>query len=232
MSNNSVGRKLRLLGLGTVQDLLDKLIDMNSLPVVRQHLRDLKDHRDKVANMAAAAEGDKRHYEDQALRFAGQVEGLQGAIETLLGDDNPDNDKLTESMAVDLVSAEEAKATAAALYEEAVETDAALDQALGKIDTLIASLARQIEQLEMLQRRADQKRQTAKAVKNAIGAVGDVDDVSIGQLLEKKRREAATADVVLEQALSNLGEATRDETREGMAQARLAEIKARLNAAG
>ncbi|MEK7566941.1 MAG: PspA/IM30 family protein, partial [Patescibacteria group bacterium] len=62
-------KKFRDLGLASIHSLLDKAIDLNSVAVVKQHVRDLENALSELENGAAEAAGYVRTLNREAIEL-------------------------------------------------------------------------------------------------------------------------------------------------------------------
>jgi phage shock protein A len=201
MATDSIFAKIRLVTLGNIHQLLNKMVDLNNIAAVEQHLRDLRNSLDGLENDAAQAEGQKRYVAKRLAGKQGEVAGLLTSIRTIQGDANPDNDHLAKAMAVKAVGLNKEIEALKVEDEDAKATDLAMDKAVSLLTASVTSFDSQLNRLRSLAESTKNKTRAAEAL-NAVAAVtanGDglqLDNVSARI---QKAAETADADVLLAQ---------------------------------
>src|SRR5258708_40052018 len=92
--------KLRVVTLGTVHDLLDKAIDLNSPSVIRQYTRDLEDALDRMKQEAVNQAGTVRTLQREKVELGDRIKTTEATIQRLVQQGHED---LARPKAADLV---------------------------------------------------------------------------------------------------------------------------------
>jgi phage shock protein A len=223
--NDTIFAKIRRITLGNIHTLLNKVIDLNSIADIEQHLRDLNQAKTDLALEAAGAEGRKRHVTKTLARKEGEAVGIDASIRTILGDANPDNDHLTKAMAVALLGVTSEVADLKTELDEAKATDLALDETVSQMTALVVSLDSQLARLRAKEESTKAKEKAADALQRASQVTGAGQGLKLDNVIERIEVRAETADAKLETAMANMKVAADTNVQMGEAEALLIKIK-------
>jgi phage shock protein A len=222
--SESIFAKIRLVTLGNIHQLINKVIDLNSIAAVEQHVRDLENALEDLEASAAQAEGHKRFIVKQLAGKVGEKSGVDASINLIRNDGNPDNDYMVKSLAVKAVSLKRAIDGFQSQKEDAEKTDQMIDEAVGQMKALLESLGGKLAHLRQLDADAKAKEKAAASLKQAssVAAAGTGFDVdSIENRIEER---AHTADAKFEQAMGTLNVAASADLQLAEAEAYLAQM--------
>lgn len=200
--------KLRAVTLGTVHDLLDKAIDMNSPSVLRQYVRDLEDAQDKLSTLAAEQAGGVRTYVREISELDAKIDVGKKTITKLLATGHPDLAKIKGS---EVLALQDQRKDKAAALDAQRTTSQRLDEAVSKLNGKHATMVVQLRQLESLDRDTKAKEQAGRTLQMAGRLVSGGADVSVDDISSKMR---ARNDVASEKFSRAMGDVTVPENPE------------------
>ena len=157
--------KLRVLTLGSINDLLDKAIDLNSPTVVRQYTRDLEDALDRMKNEAVVQAGTVRTLQREKLELDARIKTTEATIQHLVQAGHPD---LARPKAADLVRMRTQFAQADPGIETATKSSHDIDQAVANLEVKHNEMVARVHELERLDRDTKSRNAAATAL-NAAG---------------------------------------------------------------
>lgn len=230
--SESIISKIRLITLGNVHQLLNQLIDLNSIAAVEQYLRDLEEALEDLEGDASEAEGRKRHMLKLRNVKQGELNGLNDSITLILTDGNPANDHLTEAMGVKAVGIRNALQTLEAQVSDATEADTLIDAAVSKLQAKVQAMKDQLNNLRLLEESTKAKERGAAALTAAAKVLGEGEGVNVDNVTARIQERAATADVKLEKALGTMNQAAAEDTQLGEGAAYIEEMRRKLGIAG
>lgn len=219
--------KLRLVTLGTIHDLLDKAIDMNSPTALRQYVRDLEDAADKMRNEAAVQAGSLRTLKRDRETAARKVELLRIQTQAVLAGPTAtaaSTVTLARSNASLIITLQKSVDAADSSITTQTQTSQQLDQAVAALDAKHTEMVTRVHQLEMLDRQTKAKESGAGAMKLAQSALGNGADNSIDDLANKMQARADVADEKFDRALAGFHDAAADPAHEDDVAALLADL--------
>lgn len=224
----SLLQKVRVGLLTAAHGLVDAVIDMNSVGAVRQFIRDLEGSLDQLREATAEAIAYTRSLAREQSQLRAQIEELDGNIELILTDGNPDNDHLTTAMETKLMGLE---ARRDQLNEESMSADTTANQLQGAVAQLEArhtAMVNQLQQLQALDRASKARELAAATMTKASRAMSAGADASVDDVADKIRRRADVAGVKFEQAMGDLGNQVDKDVTLAEAKARIEARKAKL----
>lgn len=205
--------KVSALFMGNLHALVDKAIDMNSIPVVKQHIRQLENARNDIASQTAIQTGRVNSLRSEIGRIEQELKVANDNIDLLLGDSDPTNDARAVTIQLRVNGLKQKIAGRTEDLKVAEQTATAMNQALKKIKDRHKTMVDQIASLESLERQAAAKESAAKALKQVGGLANTGDGVSIDNVEQRLRDRSAAADAILNQQLDSIAENS-DETEE------------------
>lgn len=218
--------KLRTTVLAAAHGLIDKSIDLNSIEVVRQHVRDLETAIGEGKGSYAAAVGYVRSLEREVAELETRISTTNNNIDLLLNDGDPSNDESAVKLEEDLVGLEETMAVKREELQSARQTAGEFAEVLDAMKARHRDMLQRVQQLAALERQAKTKTQAAAAITRASRAMGGGVDASVDDVEARIRRRADEADVLLEQANASMTDTPEQDVRRAHA---LARIQARRN---
>jgi chromosome segregation protein len=221
-------QKARVLSLAWLHQIADAAIDLHSIPVVQQHIRDLEqaiaDLREAEAENAGAIAGLNR----QISQLHQQEATLNTQADALL-QLNPPREDLAATVEQRLQEVESRLTPLNNQLEKAQAIQAQYQQAMSALEAKHVAMMRQLQTLQSLDTSADAEERAAHAlhaVSNALGGTSSIDDITA--------RIQSRADVAHARLQQEMGAITPqpDPVAEALAQSamqqRLAARKARL----
>lgn len=188
---SSIGSKVRLISLSNIHDLLNKVIDINSIGALRQIIRDIEAAENKLADEAAIRKG-------RVARLLRDKEILKVKITTtdenitlVLTDTDATNDHLATPLQVRLDGFNEDLTQIETDIQEETTTGAAFEQATGKLTGKKEEMIRNLKRLEGLERSAKAKEAGAEALAAAGAAArAEMNVDSVQRRLEERSDKA------------------------------------------
>ncbi|MBI5153196.1 MAG: PspA/IM30 family protein [Parcubacteria group bacterium] len=159
----SIFGKLRLSFLGTVHELLNKMIDLNSPAAIEQYLRDLEHAIEQVMDSNAQQVGVVNGFVRVVNGLNGRKETLRAAAKSVLSNDDSSDDWKAKTYAAQIVDINKELAT-----NEAAKT--AATQALDGLKQALDGLKKKRSQMEAALKEIQATDSATKAQDNATAA--------------------------------------------------------------
>jgi phage shock protein A len=223
----SIFKKIRLVALGNMEDLLDKVIDTNSPAVVKQYCRDLETALNQLRNEAAVAAGQVRTLEREKAEAEGQKAHVEETIAHVLQSSDPNKDAVARQQAQLLPAIARKLSTLNDTLTTQLETSKNLDRAVQALDLKHAAMVSRIQELEMLDRGSKAKESAARALNAAGSLAAGGTDISIDNLESRIRARGDVADSKFERAMGTVSDLA-DPSEAAEADGYLEQIKAKL----
>jgi phage shock protein A len=201
----SIFKKIRLVALGNMEELLDKAIDTNSPAVVKQYCRDLETALDQLRNEAAVAAGQVRTLEREKAEAEGEKSHVEEVIARVLQSSDPNKEAAAKQQAMQLPSIARRLATLTETLTTQLETSKNLDRAVQALDLKHSAMVGRIQELEMLDRGSKAKESAAKALTAAGSLAAGGTDISIDNLESRIRARGDVADAKFDRAMGAVG---------------------------
>lgn len=222
--------KARIAFLSIAHGILDRVIDMNSIGAVKQHVRDLEESIGGTETAVAETSGDIRSARRKADAATSANAALDRQIDAILSDDDPNNDHHAASLQARF----DTNTNLAAIHLQNVTslegTRAQLEEVLSALRTKHAQMIGRIAELEALDQQADRTESATAAIRSVSRLDSEGADASIDSVAERIRNRNDRAAAGLSQALGTVAASPElSEARAGV-EARLAERRARLAA--
>ncbi len=221
-------QKARIAALSTAHNLMDKVIDLNSIGAVKQYVRDLESALEDLEDASAVAAGHVRTLQREADSVRYQIKELNQNIDFILSDSKPENDSLATPLEARLIGLEQRITSKDEEIGAAQKTSQALVEATSTLRTRHQGMVQQIQRLEAMDMAARAKEKAADAIQQAgkIAATGE--SVSIDAVADRIQRRSDVADARFERALGDMNDHVQKDVVFAQAEARLEERKARL----
>jgi len=205
-------QKLRTVTLGTVHDLLDKAIDLNSPSALRQYVRDLEDALDRLKNEAAIQAGQIRTLTREQGDLQTRINIGKVAAAKYLATNRSDLARLKAS---EVLRAQQDLDRNIAQLETQKQTSAGLDAAVAKLEARHEEMVANVRRLESLDRESKAKEQAAASLTTAGKLVSGGVDINVDDL---QSRMQARNDVATEKFNRAMGDVHVDSDPEHEAQ--------------
>lgn len=224
----SLFSKIRTAVLANAHELIDKVIDLNSIAAVKQHIRDLENAIDQMEEAAIQAGGHRRTVTRELSQLQSQVKELNRNIDFILTDPDEENDYLALPMEARLQALEEQLATAQENIVTANQVAEALNEALSNVQAQHQQMMTQLARLEAMERAAKAKELAARTIEqvgrvDTTGAIASVDSVAA-----KVQRRADVAEERFERAMEGVTGGFEKDVALAQAKARLEARRRRL----
>lgn len=226
----SLASKVSTLIRGNVHELLDKLIDLNSMAAVKQHVRDLETASEQIDRNAAVAKGRVKQAEGEIAEIQKGIAKDNGKIDLILGDDDDTNDDLALPIQKRVKAAEEEVASKQEDLVTLKKTADALGQASAKLHAKTEEMIKQCKRLADMERTAAAQEQASSALKAANSAAAVGSKASIDNVAQKIRDRSAAAGAVFDQQMGEMASSGDDAVADIEAKQALAARKAALKA--
>lgn len=226
----SLFQKARIAALSAAHNLMDKVIDLNSIGAVKQYVRDLEAGLEDLEDASAVAAGHVRTVQREADQLRSQINELNTNIDFILSDSKPENDYLATPLEARLIGLEQRMSTKNEELEAAQKTSKALVEATAALRAKHQGMVAQIQRLEAMDIAAKAKERAADAIQQAGRIASSGGDVSIDAVSDRIQRRADVADARFERALGDMTDTVEKDVVVAQAQARLEARKAKLAA--
>src|ERR1700722_1491077 len=179
--------KGRVIALASIHSLLDQTIDVMSIPVLRQHIRDLEEARENMEGQLVEQREAYRRAGEKADLHARQVNELTGQAKLLKS-----QGKMESALAIagQLAKAEEVAASDATTLASLKNAAASLEKVVSSLKAKEAEMKSSLSRMETLDASAKNSERAAAAIKSVAGAM---EHGSIDNLAEKIENRAAKA---------------------------------------
>ncbi len=221
--------KVRVVVLAQAHELVDRMIDMESVPVVKQYVRELEEAIGKLEDAVAGDIGEQRGLLREKDELVGKISERDEILDDILTDHNPDNDKYALKWQLQLNALKAQLETTKKVYAagEAVVTaeQKTIDTLKARKDEMVA----QISRLEASERIAEKQKEAAEKVQAVNRIMGDLNGgPSVDNLIVRAERRADVAGAMLEQAVSSMPTSDDQDMATVQAEMALAERRLRL----
>ncbi|MEK7584500.1 MAG: PspA/IM30 family protein [Patescibacteria group bacterium] len=200
----SIFSKARVLLLGNLHELLDQVIDLNSIAAVKQHVRDLEDATEKIGGQTAVAEGHYRSLGDEVKITETQIESTGENIRLILGDEDESNDVDAETLATKLISLKAKLSQQLTDYATAKETYEAMQKAERQLKSKHGEMLGSLNRLEAMDRTAKAQEKAAEALKSAQSLTETGTSVSVDDVTARVRERSAVAGAKFRKAMGEM----------------------------
>ena len=224
----SLFEKARIAALAAAHNLMDKVVDLNSIGAVKQYVRDLENSLEDLEDASAAAAGHLRTVQRDAEQIRYQVRELNQNIDFILGDNKPENDYLATPLEARLIGLEQRLITKDDEIATGGKTAQALSEAVSTLRTRYTNMVQQVQRLEAMDRATKAKESAVQAIRQAGQIASTGNDVSLDAVAGRIQRRADIADARFDRALGEMSGQLEKDLVIAQAQARLEARKARL----
>ena len=224
----SLFSKTRIAVLSNLHTLLDKVIDLNSIGAIKQHIRDLEEAKEQIADEAAIAKGRVTSADKETAQLKAKIAATNENIDAILNDGDPSNDHLAEKLDVKLQDMENTLAGNQEEHDTLKKTAEALAQAADKLSGKHAEMLSNLKRLEQLERTAKAKEQAAAALNAAGKVTAGAGEVSVDNIEQCLREKSNVADAKFERAMGDLNSQDDGDVAAALAKSRIAARRAKL----
>lgn len=228
----SILGKLRIGLLAMAHGLIDQVLDLNSVEVVRQYVRDLETGIAKLQETLAEMKGSQRTAQRELDRLTGNIDELDTNIDIILTDGNPDNDRLAVDMEARLNDMKSSLADRRQVFNDNDTAQTAIERTLTAVEARRNAMVARIDELERTAEATRAKEAAAAAVEaaNNIGVAAG-GEPSVDDVAARIERQADAAQARLDAALNTSTEVSAPvDERRALAEAAIEARRKRLAA--
>lgn len=196
----SIFQKVRTVALAYTNDLLDKTINLNSIPVVKQYIRDLEDALAKLKHEAAVAAANVTTLTNQQATLESAISLNKQRAKAYL---NAGNETAARTVASRIHDDQTESNTLTQQIETAKQSSQALDAAVEKLEAKHQQMLSQLRTLETKDRSARAMESATSSLKAA--AALNTNDLT-GSVDNLAQKIEARSDVAKEEFNRTVGE--------------------------
>jgi phage shock protein A len=193
--------KLRTATLGTVNDLLDKAIDLNSPSFMRQYVRDLEDALDQMTNQAAIQAGQVRTLSRELDSMQHTIDAKTKDAQNSLAKGNSDLARIQATEVVRLTKELESRTNGLGAQKQ---SSANTDKAVALLNEKHSQMITRLHELERLDRDSKMKEQSATAAAGFGKLIAGGADMSVDDIESKMRARNDVASEKFDRAMSGI----------------------------
>lgn len=223
----SILSKVKTLLSANFNDMIDQALKRNPIKILNEYLRQHEEALNDMQQDRINALGTLKTAQRKVIEAQQVIGQIEEEIEAILTDDDPANDYLAENLAQDLIGQEEKLSVLQQAYESALRVNKALQMAESKMKGRIISLRNQISLLEAIKFEADIKKMSAEHLIASAKMITS-GSTSVEAMAEEIKLKRDKADAKFEMAMGTMDGALEDNSASARANARLAQIRARL----
>lgn len=221
----SILQKLRTITLANLHTLLDAVGNLNTIGEFEQYVRDLQTARDQLDDQSAASRARVKMLTQQIATAQANCAAANQQIDILLGDDDPENDRLAVPLQVQLDAATKQIATAQQQMEATQAEVSQYDQAVQRLDIRLTEAQGKLESLRLMEQGAKANEKAAKALSGIDFGSGPDTSGAEAKMTERAAVAANQLDRSLNRVAGAVGGVT---SAEAAAAAAISERKRRL----
>jgi len=225
----SLLNKIRTFTLSNLHTLLDKAIDLNSTGAIKQHIRDLEEAKESIADEAAIAKGRVTSADKEIHGLAARIQTTNENIDAILNDGDPSNDHLAVPLDVKLQGYEADLKGRQGEMDVMKQTAEALAQAASKLDAKHAEMMQNLRRLEQIERTTQAKEKAAAALNAAGKLAAGAGEVSVDNIQRRLQEKSDVADARFDRAMGEMNKQDEGDVAAVLAKKRLAERRAKLD---
>lgn len=223
----SLGEKLVLLFKSTMNEIVTRALEGNAIEVLREVLRQHLEGYDLMESNMIATKGALNTAERRVGEYTKIVTELNDEITRILTNADPNDDDDAKPLATDLVGKEAILANEKEILVTANRTHQAMIQARNKLSGRIISLKNQISLLEAIESETVIKNMSADILIDSAKILSS-GGASVERMADVIKTRRDKADARFEMATMGINSARTESSVEAQADAKLAEIRARL----
>ncbi len=225
--SQTLGQKLALLLSSTLHDVVNRALQKNPIPVLKDVLRQHEDAEIELEETLGVALGRVRSEERHVSQQKTVVVQINATISRIYTDGDPTNDGEAENEGLKLVGEEDNLATKQQTYQAAIDAYEGLRKAKKTLERRIISLRNQISLLQAIQNEADIKKLSADILIRSANLVTN-NVTSVDNMAEIIKTNRDQQDARFEMSLTKMETLGADPALEVRASDRLAQIRKRL----
>lgn len=228
----SIFQKLRTITLGNLHQLLDNVIDLNSVAACKQYVRDLEEAKDQIRDQAAAARGRLAQSQNAVSLLEHQIAEDTENAQLILDDGDDSNDGDAQKLMEGVVGKQELLETKKSQRDADKAASDALAEASKKIIAKHAEMVNNVKRLEALEQQTKAQEQATAALRQAGKLANSADGVSVDNVEQRLRDRAAASNEKFKDAMADVsGGSVQETVQAAKAKKLIAEMKAKKAAA-
>ena len=206
----SIFGKVRVITLSTINTVLDRVIDMNSIGALEQYERDMQQVRDTLDNQEARQGSRVDSLPDAIATLTQERNDEQAMLDTFILKNDPADALKIKQLQVHLNSLNDQIKSSGSRLQDSQGEQAKFQEAVSNLDVRLAEVRSKIVQLKDMKETSDVKHESARKLASVdLGAMPDTSKVE-----ERLRENAAVSDRELDRGLSRVVGATTDPVRD------------------
>ncbi len=222
----TIGQKLRTITLDNLHTLLDRVIDLNSVGALKQYIRDLETAKEQITDEAVIAKGQVNALRAGVDNLILQIKTTDENINLILGDKDPSNDSVAETLEARLIGYEQKVAQKKEELANAEQDAGALWEAAERLTAKHIEMLGNLQRLESMERTTKAKDRATDALRQAAKA----GEMSVDNLQERIQERSVVADSRFERALGAMADKVDVTVVAAQAKERIEARKAKLGA--
>ena len=220
--------KARVLALSVAHSLLDKGIDLNSVEAVKQNIRDFETSVETLESAQATHRGLLRGLVRDLNELTNKRTGLNEQIDSLLTDNDPNNDHHAATLEAELMGVEPILADKEEEERDMTGTIDTMGKTLSSMKAVLTTRKSQLSRLTSMQHAAGAKESAATAMRQAKDRMSTGVDASVDSTAARIQKRYDIADEQLKSASEGFTSATKNDSGMATVAARLAKRQAEL----
>lgn len=216
--------KLRVIALGNIHSLLDEQIDMNSIPVLEQYIRDIEQALDGMRNEAAVQAGGIRTFQREIGDMQHRIETETELVKKIMAGSAPNKETVARSKSAQILQWQKELPDMQAQFQQLQTNSAEADKAVAALDAKHAQMINQLRSLKRTDAMAKAQEHSAAALTSASKLVNGVNGMNVDDLQARIQGRAHVAQEKFERAMGGIA-VTEDATQAADVDAFLASLK-------
>ena len=222
--------KVGLIAKSNAHNLLDRMIDAQSILAHEQLIRELEAAMQAESTETIKAEVQANSLHDKVKALQKQIDSFNAAIEANLGDGDPTNDHEAETLMTHVMGLESERDELLASEKATIENHQLLADTLEKLKERHTKMRKELAELRRVTTQAKADQNALNAVRKVNNLVEGVDSAHLGGALERAREQSAVARQELKQAVGDIQSTPEALLQKSQAQQRIAALRAKLAA--
>lgn len=196
--------KTRALILGTVNDLVDKTIDLNSPTVIRQYVRDLEGAIDTVRSNTAIQDGQYRTMVREQSELTTKIANDKAIMTKLLTSTDPTAAGIAHSKATITVQDQQWLNSMTESIAAQQKVSEQMKQTVTQLETKHEEMLARVRELERMDRDTKAKESAANAITQAGKIAGNIDNPSVDDVQDRMHRRNDVASAQFDAAMGSM----------------------------
>lgn len=196
--------KLRVIALGDIHSLLDKAIDMNSVPVLEQYVRDIETALDQLRNQAAVQAGGIRTLDREIGDIQHNIETQTDLVKKIMAGTSPNKETLARAKGTQIVQWQKDLPERQAQLELQRKNSAQIDSAVAALDLKHTTMVNQVRNLRRMDATTKAQEHAAASLNQAGHLVSGANGVNVDDLQHKMQERSDVANEKFTRAMGSV----------------------------